>query len=1393
MKTRSILSLIISGLIWFSITCFSNPAFGLCILNTTAINATCFNDNDGSVAVEVNTWPGSYPYTFQWFNGAGTTINQDTVLTGTTIMDTATGLSPGTYIIKISDVTGFSCSDTIIVGPDDITFSLYPFDESCGNMCDGSIVMSTAPYGGSPPYTYLWSNGATSPDISGICAGIYDLTVTDNTGCTKESLSYTILADPEVYATSIVNESCVDSCNGSITLFVNSNWNKYYDWSWNNNTSNSTNQNLSNLCSDTYLVTVTTNLDNQWCYTETSFVVSSINPPINPSITANDATCGNSNGTAIVTVNGGVPPFSYSWSTGETTSSISGLVPGLYTVQVTDDAGCTDTDIVTVGGTGAPTINDSSLNILQSRCDSGTGKLTGITVSGGTPPYTYLWDDFGAQATLDATGLVTGDYILMVTDSFGCNNIAGPFNVPNFPSPTISITKDDETCSNADGKACGTVLWGTAPYTYSWDDPGAQTDSCATGLIADTFIVTVYDINGCSALDTTIITDTPGPDSLSFNNIPVKCNGGSDGVAMTTVFGGTSPYTYLWNNNSPNANIGNLSAGTYSVIVTDANACTISDSVIISSPLPLTATFAITDPTCFGDCDGKIEANIVGGIPPYLLNGQPNTIANGVCAGNYPTIIKDSNNCTFYSMAIVNDPLMIELTINVTDASCGESDGSAVISGISNGTPPYLYQWTSGSTDSIADSLGAGMYMVTITDSSGCGNFGLAVVSDQDGPNISVNSVNNVTCHGNGDGAISIDVTGGLTPYTYFWSNGAMVEDINNLTAGPYEITIYDANGCTASKSIPVFGPQRIELTMARVFPNCGQNDGMVAVSISEGTPPYSINWSTGDTTDTITNLTWGVYHVSVTDDNGCVRYGAAPLGEQGGTSVQIDSVIDVACGGSGAISVTVNGGTPPFNYSWYKDSVLVDSVEDLQGVSTGTYDLIINDSNGCMGAANATISGIGTNPEPICIVTVDSITGTNVIVWEKNDTTIASYNIYKESTMAGVYYLIDNVPFASPDSSFYNDTVSNPKTRAWRYKISVIDSCGNESDFSEVHKTMHLTINLSITPNEYNLIWDHYEGIVVPTYVIERYHPSTDWDSLDAVPSNLTSYIDDASSLPDQNNIYYRIRVSNPSGCYPSKTKNYNSSKSNTSAISLGAILSATASSTDATQGNCDGTATVSASGGSAPYTYLWNDPMAQTNISATGLCPGTFLVIVVDAFGDSISASAIVLEISALSLTASSTDADFGSSNGTATVTATGGTLPYTYLWDASAGFQTTPTAAGLFAGIYTVTVTESLGNNESINVTVNELTAVAERQGLDNVLIYPNPGLGVLVIELKQAQQKYGTLQIYNLVGKLVRSQTIHSQKTYIDLSNEGPGIYTLKLKASERMVIRKIIIE
>ena len=238
---------------------------------------------------------------------------------------------------------------------------------------------------------------------------------------------------------------------------------------------------------------------------------------------------------------------------------------------------------------------------------------------------------------------------------------------------------------------------------------------------------------------------------------------------------------------------------------------------------------------------------------------------------------------------------------------------------------------------------------------------------------------------------------------------------------------------------------------------------------------------------------------------------------------------------------------------------------------------------------------------------------------------------------------------------------------------------------------------------------------------------------------------------------------------------------------------MSATASSTDATQGNCDGTATASASGGSAPYTYLWNDPMAQTNITATGLCPGTFLVIVVDAFGDSISASAIVLEISALSLTASSTDADFGSSNGTATVTATGGTPPYTYLWDASAGFQTTPTAAGLFAGTYTVTVTESLGDNESIDVTVNELTAVAEKQDVNNVLIYPNPGLGVLVIELKQAQQKYGTLQIYNLVGKLVRSQTIHSQKTYIDLSNEGPGIYTLKLKASERMVIRKIIIE
>jgi hypothetical protein len=238
----------------------------------------------------------------------------------------------------------------------------------------------------------------------------------------------------------------------------------------------------------------------------------------------------------------------------------------------------------------------------------------------------------------------------------------------------------------------------------------------------------------------------------------------------------------------------------------------------------------------------------------------------------------------------------------------------------------------------------------------------------------------------------------------------------------------------------------------------------------------------------------------------------------------------------------------------------------------------------------------------------VDSVSGINVVVWEKPVTTlIESYNVYKETSSAGVYALEGNVPYDS--LSLFEDVNSNPAIKADRYRVSIVDIGGTESGQSGFHKTIHLTMNLGIG-GEVNLIWDDYEGINFSTYNIYKGNAGG-MNLLASVANTLTSYTD---LTPIPNDSLYVIEVVHPSGCTASKTKNFNSSKSNTSSVGSAPTISVALSSTVASIGNCDGTATANVSGGTAPYTYSWNTTPVQTTATATGLCGNTYYVVTVN-----------------------------------------------------------------------------------------------------------------------------------------------------------------------------------
>ncbi len=669
---------------------------------------------------------------------------------------------------------------------------------------------------------------------------------------------------------------------------------------------------------------------------------------------------------------------------------------------------------------------------------------------------------------------------------------------------------------------------GTPVAAVTDDIDGHPRDPATPDIGADEFIciAPTFNINATTACF---------GDSTTFTDI-------STDVALGSTyywdFSNDGFYDYTSNILNESFNYLYSSADTYTVklMIYQIAGCidTTSFSVIVN-PTPLAPT--ITDETiCFDESTPDLTATGTGIILWFsditldtLLYTGSSFSTGETAIGIYTYYVTDTdsiNGCESPSTIVtltINSVPVIDIT--VINTNCGLSDGSA-LANVSGGLFPYYYAWSNGVTQALADTLGSGIYMVTVTDDNGCSDFTIATISDINGPEITVNNVTEASCNGNSDGAIDINVTGGTGSYTYDWSNGETTQDIDSLIAAPYEINVTDIAGCTAVNSIIVTEPDALNLSVTTTEAGCGGiPNGSATVNVTGGTSPYNYEWIPGGTDSTVTGIAAGIYPVTVTDDNGCIITEDVAVSEAGAPTIIITSIIYTSCGSTdGAVYINVIGGAEPYTYNWSDGS----TNENLVGVMPGIYEVTVTGSDNCIATESADISQTLLPVDPICIVTVDSTTGTNLIVWEKSITTgIQSYNIYKETTQSDVYNLIGNVPYDSLNR--FVDTYSNPLIRSWRYKISVIDECGFESELSAEHKTMHLTANFGVG-GENNLIWDHYEGFDFLTYYIYRYSTSTGWELIQPMPNNLTSFTDPA---PPSGLISYRIAVEKEDTCF--------------------------------------------------------------------------------------------------------------------------------------------------------------------------------------------------------------------------------------------------------------------
>jgi hypothetical protein len=387
-------------------------------------------------------------------------------------------------------------------------------------------------------------------------------------------------------------------------------------------------------------------------------------------------------------------------------------------VTVTDFNGCniTDTYLITEPSAVAITVDSST----PTTCNGAPTGSIAISVTGGTPGYTYLWSD--GSTTEDVSGLSAGNYVVTVTDANGCTSTIGS-TVSSPSSLAVTATLTQVLCNGGNnGSIDASVTGGTSPYTYLWSD-GSTTEDIG-GLTAGNYVVTVTDFNGCNITDTYLITEPSAVAITVDNSTPTTCNGAPTGSISISVTGGTPGYTYLWSDGSTTEDVSGLSAGNYVVTVTDANGCTSTIGSTVSSPSSLAVTASLTQVLCNGGNNGSIDASVTGGTSPYTYlwsDGSTTEDIGGLTAGNYVVTVTDFNGCNITDTYLITEPSAIAITVdNSTPTTCnGAPTGSIAIS-VSGGTPGYTYLWSDGSTTEDVSGLSAGNYVVTVTDANGC-------------------------------------------------------------------------------------------------------------------------------------------------------------------------------------------------------------------------------------------------------------------------------------------------------------------------------------------------------------------------------------------------------------------------------------------------------------------------------------------------------------------------------------------------------------------------------------------------------------------------------------------------------------------------------------------------
>ena len=609
------------------------------------------------------------------------------------------------------------------------------------------------------------------------------------------------------------------------------------------------------------------------------------------------------------------------------------------------------------------------------------------------------------------------------------------------------------------------------------------------------------------------LTATVAPVAATIKSVTWSSSNSS--VASVSATGVVTPLSLGTTTIKATANDGSLVYGTCVVTVS----AVVTESITVTptqANLKVSETLALqVNVTPLGEND--IITFISSNPLVASVNSNGLVTANGIGTAIITATLVGPNK-TATSVITVSSTLVSEISIVPSTITLDPQEVATLTAVIfpSNATNKTIV-WSSSNTNvalvnsqGIVTAIHEGVAEITATAIDGSSVVGTCEVTVNPSEVVPCTQIqvfantSNVNCFGEQTGSIELLVNGGVAPYSYKWSNTSTESQIQKLGSGTYSVVISDNEGCSLVKNYTITESQKIEINPILEVPACGTPNGSITLQIIGGNLPFTFLWNNQEIGSSIGNLSAGNYSVEITDNYGCVVQKSIQLSNDGAPEITVESITESNCDAStGNVFLSVTGGATPYSYDWNDNN----TSEDRSNLAPGKYSLEVSDNNACISFLEIEIPSTKLLEPSIALVTVSSETGKNLVVWQKEQTDLIDfYTVYRENNVAGQYDAIGTVPYAS--SSIFEDVTANPLERSWRYKISVTDVCGNESDLSESHKTIHLQKNIGLD-NSINLDWDGYEGIYFSTYSIYRINTNGQSSLLSQLPSSITRYTD--------------------------------------------------------------------------------------------------------------------------------------------------------------------------------------------------------------------------------------------------------------------------------------------